>query len=139
MLHRWAIAEFRAAWDAGDVDRLVDTLAPDAEFVSPLAARGVVRGKHDLRLLFAELYVGLSEVRWTEQIVDGDRGVLIAKGRMGPFGIDIAMVLKLDRDGRIQRLSPHLRPWLAATWFGFTMSRKLVRHPGLLWRAARRR
>jgi hypothetical protein len=133
-----AIAEFRTAWDANDLDRLADTLAPDAEFVSPLVARGVVRGKHDLRLLFAELHVGLSEVRWTEQIVDGDRGVLIAKARVGPFRVDNAMVFKLDRDGRIQRLRPHLRPYLAATWFGLTMSRRLVRHPGLLWRAGRR-
>lgn len=134
-----AIAAFRAAWEAGDLDRLVDTLAADVEFVSPLVARGVVRGKHDLRLLLGELLVGLSQVRWTGQIVDGDRGVLLAKGRMGPFGIDNAMVVELDRDGRIQRLSPHLRPYLATTWFGFAMSRRLARHPGLLWRAGRRR
>ncbi len=133
-----AIAEFRAALDANDLDRLVDTLAPDVEFVSPLVARGSVRGKQDLRLVFAAIYGTLSKARWTEQIVDGDRGVLIAKARLGPLRIDNAMVFKLDRDGRIQRLRPHLRPWLAATWFGLAVGAKLARHPAFFWRAARR-
>jgi ketosteroid isomerase-like protein len=47
------IAEYRAASEANDLDRFVDTLAPDAELISPLLARGVIGGKDDLRLLFA--------------------------------------------------------------------------------------
>ena len=133
-----AIAEFRAALDANDLDRLVDTLATDVEFVSPLVARGLVRGKQDVRQVFSAIYRSLSQAHWTEQIVDGDRGVLIAKARVGPFGVDNAMVFKLDRDGRIQGLRPHLRPWPAATLFGLTVGLKLARHPGLFWRALRR-
>ena len=51
-----AIAEYRTASEANDVDRLVDTLAPDAELISPLLARRVIRGKKDLRLLLAAVY-----------------------------------------------------------------------------------
>jgi hypothetical protein len=130
-----AIAEYRAASEANDLDRLVATLAPDAELVSPLLARGVIRGKKDLGLLFAAVYGSLSELRWTEQIIDGDQGFMIAKARIGPFRIDDAMVFELDRDGRIQRIRPHLRPWLASTWFALAVGAKVARHPGFLWRA----
>ncbi len=132
-----AIAEYRAASEANDVDKLVDTLAPDAELVSPLLAHGVIRGKNDLRLLFTAVYGSLSELRWTEETIDGDRGFMIAEARLGPFRIDDAMVFELDPDGRIQRIRPHLRPWLATTWFALVIGVKVARHPGVLWRAAR--
>ena len=133
-----AIAEYRVASEANDVDRLVDTLSPDAELVSPLLARGVIRGKKDLRLLFAAVYGTLSELRWTDEIMDGDRGFMIAEASLGPFKIDDAMVFELDPDGQIQRIRPHLRPWLASTWFAFAIGVKVARHPGVIWRAMRR-
>jgi hypothetical protein len=129
------LAEFRAASEANDLDRFVETLAPDAELVSPLLARAVIRGKHDLRLLFAAVYGSLSDLRWTEEIVDGNRGVMIAEARLGPFKIDDAMVFELDLEGRIKRLRPHLRPLLATTWFAVVVGAKVMRHPALLWRA----
>lgn len=130
-----AIAEYRTASEANDLDRLVDTLAPDAELVSPLLARGVFRGKKDLRVLFGAVYGSLSELRWTEAIRDGERGFMIAEARLGPFKIGDAMVFELDPDGRIQRIRPHLRPWLASTWFALAVGVKVARHPGVLWRA----
>jgi hypothetical protein len=132
-----AIAEYRAASEANDLDRFTDTLAPDAELVSPLLAHGVIRGRQDLRLLFAAVYGSLSELRWTDAIIDGDRGCMIAEARLGPFKIDDAMVFELDPDGRIKRLRPHLRPWLATTWFALAVGAKMARHPGVIWRAAR--
>jgi hypothetical protein len=131
------IAEFRAASEVNDLDRFVDTLVSNAELVSPLLARGVIRGKGDLRLLFAAVYGSLSELRWTEEIIDGDRGFMIATARVGPFRIDDAMVFELDHDGWIRRLRPHLRPWLATTWFALVVGLKVARHPGLIWRAVR--
>jgi hypothetical protein len=133
-----AIAEYRAASEANDLDRFMNTLAPDAELVSPLLARGVIRGKQDLRLLFTAVYGSLSDLRWSDAITDGDRGFMIAEARLGPFKIDDAMVFELDPDGRIKRLRPHLRPWLASTWFALTVGAKVARHPGVLWRAVRR-
>jgi hypothetical protein len=138
MLHRVdVIAEYRSASEANDVERLVGTLALDAELVSPLLARGVIRGKKDLGLLFAAVYGSLSELRWTEEIVDGDRGFMIAEARVGPFKIDDAVVFELDPDGRIRRIRPHLRPWLASTWFALAIGTKVARHPGVIWRAMR--
>jgi SnoaL-like domain len=133
-----AIAEFRAALETNDLDRLADTLAPDAEFISPLRARGVVRGRSDLRVLFAVINSILSELRWTDEIMNGDRGLLISQARIGPFRLDDATVVELDADGRIRRLKPHLRPWLANTSLGLAVGVKMARHPGVLWRSVRR-
>ncbi len=133
-----AIAEYRAASEANDLDRFMDTLAPDAELVSPLLTHGVFRGKEDLRVLFAAVYGSLSELRWTDEMRDGNRGFMIAEARVGPFKIDDAMVLELDPGGLIRRLRPHLRPWLASTWFALVVGPKVARHPGVLWRAMQR-
>jgi hypothetical protein len=130
-----AIAEYRAASEANDLDRFLGTLAPDAELVSPLLARGVIRGKKDLGLLFTAVYGSLSELRWTEEIKDGDRGFMIAEARLAPFKIYDATMFELDPEGRIQRLRPHLRPWLATTWFALSVGIKMARHPGVIWRA----
>ncbi len=70
--------------------------------------------------------------------MDGNRGFMIAEARVGPFKIDDAMVFELAPDGRIQRIRPHLRPWVATTWFALVVAPKMARHPGVLWRAARR-
>jgi hypothetical protein len=133
-----AIAEYKAAAETNDRARFVNTLAPDAELVSPLLAHGVIRGSNDLGLLFSAVYGSLSEVRWTKEIMDGRRGFMIAHARIGPFKIDDALVFELDAEGRILGLRPHLRPWVATTWFALAIGPKLARHPGVLWRALRR-
>jgi hypothetical protein len=131
------LAEFRAASEGNDLDRFMATLGPDAELVSPLLAHGVIRGKGDLRLLFAAVYGSLSEVRWSTEIRDGERAWMIATARIGPFGIDDAMLFELDPEGRIKRLRPHLRPWVATTWFALVVGARLAPHPGVIWRALR--
>ncbi len=45
------------------------------------------------------------------------------------------MALDLAADGKIRRIRPHLRPWLAVTVFGLLIGSKLARHPGVLGRA----
>jgi hypothetical protein len=48
------------------------------------------------------------------------------------------MVLELSGDGRIRRIRPHLRPWLAVTVFAIRLGPKVARHPGVILRALRR-
>ena len=133
-----AIAQFRAASEANDVDKLVDALAPDAELVSPLLTHGVFRGRRDLGVLFAAVYGTVTDVHWTPAMMDGDRAFMIAETRLGPFRLDDAMAFELGPDGLIRRLRPHLRPWLASTCFALVVGVKMARHPGVVWRAMRR-
>ena len=41
----------------------------------------------------------------------------ISEGRLAGLRLDDAMVFDLTDDGRIRRIRPHLRPWLATTIF----------------------
>jgi hypothetical protein len=48
------------------------------------------------------------------------------------------MVLELDERGDIQRIRPHLRPWLSLTVLALLLGPRIARHPGVLVRALRR-
>ncbi|MGW4097673.1 nuclear transport factor 2 family protein [Mycobacterium sp. NPDC004974] len=133
-----SVTAFCDATRTNDLDALVATLAPDAELVSPLSGRMVFRGHDDLRQLLGAVYGGLRDLTWDEVIGDGPTRVAISEGRVGGVTITDALVFELDGSGRIRRLRPHLRPWLATTVFAMRLGPKLVRHPGVLRRALRR-
>jgi hypothetical protein len=132
-----AIADYRAASEANDIDALIDTLAPDAELVSPLSARLVFRGREDLRALLGAVYGSVRGLRWSEELGDGDARLLVGSMRVGPFKLDDAMLFELGADGLIKRVRPHLRPWLATTFFALLLGPKMTRHPGVMLRALR--
>ena len=133
-----AIATFCDATRANDDDRIVSTLSPDAELVSPLSGRMVFRGRDDLRVLLGAVYGGLSGLTWREVIGDGATRVAVSDGRIAGVTITDAMVLELDDAGLIVRIRPHLRPWLAITLFALLLGPKIARHPGVVRRALRR-
>ena len=51
-----AVARYRVASEQNDIDTLTQTLAEDAELVSPLSGHMVFRGRDDLRILFGAVY-----------------------------------------------------------------------------------
>ena len=133
-----AVARYRAASESNDVDGLIATLSPDAELVSPLSGRLVFRGRDDLRVLLSAVYGAMKGLRWREEVGDGATRVVIGDGTIGPFKLADAMVCELDTEGRIRRIRPYLRPWLALTFLALRLTPKLGRHPGVMVRAARR-
>jgi hypothetical protein len=130
-----AIARFCAASERNDVNGLVDTLTPDAELISPLSGRLLFRGRDDVGALLGTVYGSLRDLRWHEQIGDGPTRVVMAEARIGPLRITDAMVCDLTDDGRIRRIRPHLRPWLALTLFAVIVGPKMARRPDVLRRA----
>jgi len=135
---RDAVAVFCEATRVRDIDRIVSTLAPDAELLSPLSGRMVFRGRDDLRVLLGAVYSGLSNLVWREVIGEGATRVAVSDARIAGVTITDAMVLELDDAGLIVRIRPHLRPWLAITLFALLLGPKIARHPGVLRRALRR-
>lgn len=133
-----AVARYRTASEANEIDDLLATLAADVEVVSPLSGRLVFRGHGDLRILLGAIYGSLKGWRWREEVGTGATRVVIGGGAIGPFKLGDAMVLELDEEGRIRQISPYLRPWLGLSYFAIRLAPTIIRHPGLMLRAARR-
>jgi hypothetical protein len=133
-----AVARYRTASEANDIDALIETLAPAVELVSPLSGRLVFRGRDDLRVLLGAVYGAMRNLRWREEVGDGSIRVVLGDGTIGPFKLADAMVCELDGDGRIARIRPYLRPWVALTFLALVLTPKMGRHPGVMLRAARR-
>ncbi len=121
------------------MDGLIATLAPGAELISPLSGRLVFRGHDDLRILLSAVYGGMRGLRWHEEVGDGATRVVLGDGTIGPFKLADAMVCELDGEGRILRIRPYLRPWLAVTFLALRLAPRIGRHPGVILRAAKRR
>ncbi len=131
-----AVTRFMRATEANDIDAVMETLSPDAELVSPISGRMVFRGTDDVRTLLTAVYGTLRGLRWDEQMGDGAVRAVVGEAAVGPIRLTDAMVFDLAADGRIRRVRPHLRPWLALTLFALVLGPKVGRHPGIV--AARR-
>ncbi|MBH0781558.1 nuclear transport factor 2 family protein [Nocardia bovistercoris] len=131
------VARFCTATQAGDVNAVMDTLASDAELISPLAGRSAFRGHDDLRALFSALLPALSGSTWRHRVREANTAVVVADARVLGVRVGDAMLIECGRDGRIQRLTPHVRPWLGLTSLAVALGPKLLRHPALICRAFR--
>jgi hypothetical protein len=132
-----AVAQYRTASEANDIDALMDTLALDAELVSPISGRMVFRGREDLRILLGAVYATVKRLKWTEELGDGRDRAVIGECFVGPLRLGDVMIIELGDDGQIKRVRPHLRPWLALTLFAVALGPKVARHPGVVLRALR--
>ena len=130
-----AVATYRSASEANDIDVLMTAFADDAAVVSPISGKMVFRGRDDVRHLLDAVYGTLEDLSWTEPIGSGDRRVLYGECRIGPVRMSDSMVFDLGPDGRIQTMRPHLRPWLALTLFALVLGPKVARRPGVVRRA----
>lgn len=130
-----SVATYRTASEGNDLDALVELLGSNAELVSPLSGRMIFRGRDDLKVLLDAVYGSVTDLRWNEHITDGHTHLVIGDCRVGRLHLGDAMVLELNADGSIARIRPHLRPWLATTFFALRVGARLARHPGVLWRA----
>jgi hypothetical protein len=130
-----AVATYRTASEVNDLDALMATMAPDVEVVSPLSGRMVFRGPDDVRLLLGAVYSTVRDMHWNEEVGDDTARILIGTFKAGPFRASDAMAFDLAPDGRIRRIRPHLRPWLATTLFALLLGPQVARHPGVIWRA----
>jgi hypothetical protein len=132
-----AIDRYCRASEANDMESLAETLSPGVEFVSPLSGRMVFRGTEDVAVLATQVYGSIRGLHWSEHYGEGVRRVVIGEGRVGPFRLTDAMAFELGLDGRITRIRPHLRPWLATTTLALVLGPKLAPHAGVVARALR--
>jgi hypothetical protein len=132
-----AVTRYRQATEANDIAAVMETLAPEPALVSPLSGHMVFRGRDDVRLLLTAVYGTLRDLTWGEEVGDGTARVVIGDCKVGPLRLSDAMAFDLDAEGRITRIRPHLRPWLATTVFALLLGPKVARHPRVVLRALR--
>jgi hypothetical protein len=132
-----SVERYLSASEAGDIEGIMSSLTPDVEVVSPISGRMVFRGRDDVEVLLSAVYGSLRGLRWTQTIGREEHRVALGHARLGPVRMTDAMVFELGPDGRIRRISPHLRPWLALTLFALVLGPKVARRPGVVWRALR--
>lgn len=132
-----AVARYRSASEANDVDALMAVMTSDVELVSPLSGRMTFRGQADVRVLLTAVYGSLRDLRWIDEVGDERMRVAVADSAIGPLPLTDAMVFDLADDGRIRRIRPHLRPWLGLTALAIRLFPAIARHPGIALRALR--
>ncbi len=115
----------------------MEATAPEVEVVSPISGRMVFKGQKDVEFLLSAVYGALRGLQWREEIGEGSHRVLYGEARLLGVRMTDAMVFELDGEGRIRRISPHLRPWLALTLFAMVLGPKVGTRPGVVWRALR--
>jgi hypothetical protein len=132
-----AVSRYADASERNDMSALMDALAPDVELVSPISGHMVFKGEDDVRVLLGAVYGSLEGLRWTQSLGDGKDRVAVGKARLLGVRLTDAMVFELAPDGRIRRIGPHLRPWLALTLFALVLGPRVGGRRGMLWRALR--
>jgi SnoaL-like protein len=130
-----AVARYRTGSEAADIDAVMEVIADDVEVVSPISGRMVFRGRDDVRHLLDCVYGTVKDLCWTDEVGDGGRRVLYGEMRVAGLRMTDAMLIDLGTDGRIRRVSPHLRPWLGLTVFAALLGPKVARKRGIVRRA----
>jgi hypothetical protein len=133
-----AVTSYCAAVEAGDMNAMAATFAPDVRLPSPVIGSAVFKGRDDVKTLLTAVYGMLREVRWEPPVGEGPTRLAIAEARVGPMRIGDAMVFELDGEGRIAAIRPHLRPLLAMIVFFVMIGPRMARAPGVVLRALRR-
>jgi hypothetical protein len=133
------LSRYLAASEAGDLSGVSDAFTEEVEVISPISGRMVFRGREDVEFLLGAVYGSLKDLRWTRTVGEGEHRVVLGRTRIGPVWMTDAMVFELAPDGRIRKISPHLRPWLALTLFALVLGPQVARRPGVIWRALRDR
>ncbi|MDQ1494475.1 MAG: hypothetical protein QOG69_958 [Actinomycetota bacterium] len=102
-------APFRAAVEAGDHAGMVDALAPDVVFNSPVAFQPF-HGREAVAKLFAALLQTFEDFRYTDEFEQGDAHALVFRARVGDKELEGVDLLRMDDEGKIRDFTVFVRP-----------------------------
>jgi hypothetical protein len=101
---------FPATVEAGDLDGIVDALAPDAVLISPITSRFHFEGRNQLRELFSEVLETLEDFKVLDQFGRGDRLAVVWQARVRGQQIEGTDILLLDDAGKVREIRLFIRP-----------------------------
>jgi limonene-1,2-epoxide hydrolase len=101
---------FRAAVETKDFDQVVETLAPDVRFRSPVVF-APYQGRDDVAALLRVVGEVLApQLTYQWQVREGDREVLCFTSRVGDREVEGVDLLRYDDHGQVAELVVMLRP-----------------------------
>jgi hypothetical protein len=102
-------AAFRSAVEAQDLDAMVDALAEDVVFHSPITFRPF-EGREAVAMLLGVVFRTFEEFRYTDEL-DGDEvKALVFQARVGDKEIEGLDLLRFDAAGKIADFTVMVRP-----------------------------
>jgi hypothetical protein len=102
--------DLRVAMEAGNLQAAVDAFAPDAVLRSPLTGRLTFSGHEQIEAVTGVVLGVLDDLRYTDQLVCGDRAVLVASARVSGRELEMIEHIRLDEHGKIRELTVFFRP-----------------------------
>jgi len=118
------VIAFRTAVEAGDHAGMVDALAPDVKFHSPVAFKPF-EGREAVSKLFEALLETFEDFRYTDEIDAGGVHALIFRARVGDKELEGLDLLRMDEDGKIAEFTVMVRPASGLMALGQAMAPKV--------------
>lgn len=103
-------SRYREAVEAGDVEDLLTTLAPDVVLHSPITMRTRFRGHDEMRALMRAVFASIDAIHYFEDIGDAATRALFYRARVGRQDVEEATLVRLDRNALIAEIRLWLRP-----------------------------
>ena len=104
---------FRTAVEAGDLDGMVDALAEDVVFHSPITFKPF-EGRESVAMLLGVVFRTFDDFRYTDEL-DGDEvKALVFEAKVGDKQVEGLDLLRFDGAGKIADFTVMVRPLSAA-------------------------
>jgi hypothetical protein len=116
---------FRAAVEARDIVAMVDTLAPDVVFNSPVAFKPF-EGRETVGKVLEAVLGTFEDFRYTDELDHGDVHALVFRARVGDKEVEGIDLLRLNDDGQIADFTVMVRPASALMALGEAMGPKVA-------------
>jgi hypothetical protein len=116
----------RVAMEARDLTAIVDTLASDVVFSSPVISSHF-HGPEEVRELFEIVLDEFHEFQYTEELAREDARVLLFSARVRGRPVQGAQILHLDEQGKIRELRVMARPLAGLAAIAAVVGRRLAR------------
>ncbi|HWE32187.1 MAG TPA: nuclear transport factor 2 family protein [Solirubrobacteraceae bacterium] len=119
-------ARYRQAAEAGDVEALIATLAPDVVFHSPITDRAAFHGHDEMRELVEAVFETISDIHFFADVGEGRTRALFFRGRVGRQPVEESVRIELDQNNLIVDLTASFRPLPALTAIAATLVPKVI-------------
>jgi SnoaL-like domain len=116
--------KFRAAVDSADHAGIVDALAPEVVFNSPVKHQPF-EGREAVAVLFGALLETFEDFRYTDELSEDGLAMLVFRARVGDRELEGIDILRFDDDGLIAEFTVMVRPLTGALALAEAVGEKL--------------